>query len=170
MQDIVRETGLSKGAFYHYYTGKDKVFEEVVRYFFEQCLLADYRLYPNDSLKKFYTAYIERVRRNISDQLEGSPEKSPFVMVIEALRRIPNLREIQEKQYAEELNYWKNAVKNAKKSGEIATELSDEAVARLFVNLADGILFRQTLSTNSHEDSVREMKKMYDSLFNLLVS
>ena len=169
MQEIVRETGLSKGAFYHYFTGKDKVFEEVVRYFFEHCMLADYRLYPTDSLKGFYTAYIERVRRNMSEHIEDSPEKSPFVMVIEALRRIPNLREIQEKQHVEELGYWKTAVKNAKKSGEIRTKLSDDTVARMFVNLADGILLQQTLSSKSFEDTLRELKKTYDSLFGLLV-
>lgn len=169
MQEIVRETGLSKGAFYHYFTGKDKVFEEVVRYFFEHCMLADYRLYPTDSLKGFYTAYIDRVRQNMSEHIENSPEKSPFVMVIEALRRLPNLREIQDKQYAEELRYWKTAVKNAKKSGEITTVLSDDIVAGMFVHLADGILLHQTLSSKSFEDTLRELKRTYDSLFRLLV-
>ena len=169
MQEIVRETGLSKGAFYHYFTGKDKVFEEVVRYFFEHCMLADYQQYPNGSLKRFYTAYIEQVHKNTLDQLEDSHESNPFVMVIEALRRLPNLREMQEKQYVEELRYWKVAVKNAKKSGEIATKLSDETVARMFINLADGILLHQTLSSQNFEDTVRELKRTFDHLFSLLV-
>ena len=30
MQEIVKETGLSKGAFYHYFTGKDELFLEVL--------------------------------------------------------------------------------------------------------------------------------------------
>ena len=169
MQEIVRETGLSKGAFYHYFTGKDKVFEKVVRFFFEHCMLADYQQYPNDSLKRFYTAYIEQVRKNTLDQLEDGHERNPFIMVIEALRRLPKLREIQEKQYAEELGYWKIAVKNAKKSGEIATKLSDETVARMFINLADGILLHQTLSSQNFEDTVRELKRTFDHLFSLLV-
>ncbi|MDR1269796.1 MAG: TetR/AcrR family transcriptional regulator [Planctomycetaceae bacterium] len=170
MQEIVKETGLSKGAFYHYFTGKDKVFEEVVRYFYEYCLLADYRLYPTDSLKAFYNAYLDKVRRNMAGQIENAPEKSPFVMIIEALRRLPNLREIQEKEHAEELGYWKIAVKNAKKSREITTELSDETIARMFISLADGVLLHQTLSSQNFEDTVRELKKLYGSLFSLLES
>ena len=169
MQEIVRETGLSKGAFYHYFTGKEKLFEEVVRYFFEQSMMADYRLYPNDSLKGFYSAYLEQIRRNIANHPDA-PESNPFVFAVEAMRRLPNLREILANQRKTEISFWKTAIKNAKSSGEIATALSDADVANMFINLVDGILLHHALSQGDSEDTIHELKKTYDHLFTLLVS
>ncbi len=34
MKEIVEETGLSKGAFYHYFESKEKLFYEIIDYFF----------------------------------------------------------------------------------------------------------------------------------------
>jgi len=170
MREIVRETGLSKGAFYHYFTSKEDVFEEVVRYFYEHLVLADYQLYPNDSLKSFYSAYINRLSQNTANRPNESPETNPFVFVVEAMRRLPNLREIQQKQQSGELKFWIAAVKNAKASGEIKTKLSDTAIAKMFININDGVLLHYTLSQGNTEEMVRELRKTYDNLYSLLES
>ncbi|KAA6311468.1 HTH-type transcriptional repressor KstR2, partial [termite gut metagenome] len=40
LRDIVNEVGLTKGAFYHYYTSKEQVFEEAVKYFYNHVMIA----------------------------------------------------------------------------------------------------------------------------------
>jgi AcrR family transcriptional regulator len=36
MQDIVQVSGMSKGAFYHYFNSKEAVFKEIVQHFFQE--------------------------------------------------------------------------------------------------------------------------------------
>jgi AcrR family transcriptional regulator len=166
MQEIVQETGLSKGAFYHYFDSKEKVFEEVVKYFFENQMINDYQSYPNNSLKDFYTAYISQFQQNI----QNDGETNPIVLMIDAIKRLPNVRDLHNKLSSDELLFWKSAVKNAKMNGEITTNLPNIAVARMFIAIGDGILLRCTLEPNNTEELIKEMKKTFNHLYSLIVS
>jgi AcrR family transcriptional regulator len=169
LQEIVNETGLSKGAFYHYFNSKEKIFEEVVEYFYEDRINADYYSYPNNSLKKFYLAVIDRTRENVAQIDEQRDNSNLVVFVTEASKRLPHFAELQKKHHANELTCWKNAVKNAKTNGEIHSKLSDTDIAQMFICLSDGILLEYSLSQDSPKKSVQELKKLFDNLFALLV-
>src|SRR4051812_15955893 len=54
MKQIVEETGMSKGAFYHYFNSKEQVFEEVIQHFFMDMMSLDFDKVPFHSLKQFY--------------------------------------------------------------------------------------------------------------------
>src|SRR5580658_5656123 len=53
MKEIVDRTGLSKGAFYHYFSSKEQVFKEVINHFFADFFMEDFDLYSHDSLDQF---------------------------------------------------------------------------------------------------------------------
>jgi TetR/AcrR family transcriptional repressor of nem operon len=54
MKEIVNKTGLSKGAFYHYFESKEKLFYEVINNFFASVLNVDFNEYSKESLYQFY--------------------------------------------------------------------------------------------------------------------
>jgi TetR/AcrR family transcriptional repressor of nem operon len=54
MKEIVNKTGLSKGAFYHYFESKEKLFYEVINNFFATVLNVDFNEYSKESLYQFY--------------------------------------------------------------------------------------------------------------------
>ncbi|MCD8260962.1 MAG: TetR/AcrR family transcriptional regulator, partial [Bacteroides sp.] len=80
MQDIVKSTGLSKGAFYHYFKSKETVFEEVIRYFYDHIMITDYNDFPTTSLKEFYQTYIRKLHTPTSlDDLDSEANLLVFI-------------------------------------------------------------------------------------------
>ena len=76
MKEIVDKTGLSKGAFYHYFSSKEQLFKEIVLMFFGMGNM-NYETFPNDSLKGFIDEYIRRTEQSfqqINEMMGGGPE------------------------------------------------------------------------------------------------
>ena len=57
MKEIVEKTGMSKGAFYHYFVSKEQLFKEIIDKVFSS-LFVDYSKLNKDSLYQFYHEYI----------------------------------------------------------------------------------------------------------------
>ena len=100
MKEIVAKTGLSKGAFYHYFESKEKVFEEVVRYYFAAVLAGKpMENYKSLSLKSFMKASIEESflsldhieKMNSNSELPGG--LNHYFIIFDAVSQIPSFRE-----------------------------------------------------------------------------
>jgi len=168
MKEIVDRTGLSKGAFYHYFESKDAVFVEVVKYFYNDIMITDYSDFPHTSLKDFYNAYIAKLHDSSDAEDDATKDDTNlFMFISEAARKIPNFSEIHINQRKIELDSWSDAVKRAKLSNEIQSGLSDQDIAKMFIYLSDGVSL--TAITNKHnEDTLSDLRKSWDSLYYLL--
>lgn len=171
MKDIVEETGLSKGAFYHYFNSKEEVFEEVVNKYFMKLIDIDYDRFPHDSLCSFYNGFFKFLDDYIK-QIESSGasmEQSVnfYFLIFEALRIIPEFRKRIDELHRKELNAWKNVIRTAREKGEIKTSLNDEAVAKLFIYGNDGAGIRLILH-NDLEEMKSELSSVYNGLYSLL--
>ena len=62
MKEIVERTGLSKGAFYHYFASKERLFTEVMDTFIFQGVVVDYNALNRNSLYEFYHDYIYKLK------------------------------------------------------------------------------------------------------------
>jgi TetR/AcrR family transcriptional repressor of nem operon len=82
MKEIVAETGMSKGAFYHYFSSKEQVFEEVIRFFYGGVMAVDYPSFPKDSLYQFYHSYLDHMDKQMREEkfLSDKNGKSEFNM------------------------------------------------------------------------------------------
>jgi len=169
MKEIVSHTGLSKGAFYHYFESKDAVFVEVVKYFYNDILITDYSNFPHSSLKDFYNAYIDHLQKP-SDVMDNPDRKETnlYVFISEAARRIPTFSEIHTAQRNKEIDAWTNAVARARENKEIHSSLSDREIAKMFIYLSDGISLT-ALVENPNEQTLAELQNAWDSLYGLLI-
>ena len=61
MKEIVEKTGLSKGAFYHYFKSKEQLFFEVNDYFLTILAEVHYKQFSQSSLRQFYKDYLDRI-------------------------------------------------------------------------------------------------------------
>lgn len=167
MKDIVAATGLSKGAFYHYFDSKENVFEAVVRLVYEQQMFLDFGDLPNDSLKNFYTGYIESVGQ-IHDQFMNLGDELNFLgFVLDAAKLVPDFPVIYKNSKQIERKYWQTAVKNGRERNEITASLPDEAIADLFIHLQSGIIFDKASKyyrdyTNFLTDLTQTLDNFYD--------
>ena len=171
MKEIVEKTGLSKGAFYHYFDSKEVLFKKIVELFLSMGT-PQYDTFSKESLQEFYHDYantLDRSFRELEKMTEGKTEKGApfnFVMIMfDAFNRFPEFRERELELFRSDLRVWKNAVSAARKRGEIHSGESDENVARLFLYCTDGVFLRFI-----NNDGNKSYKNQIVAAFNTIYS
>lgn len=168
MKDIVEETGLSKGAFYHYFESKEALFLETLNYIFDVFRIP-YDTFSKSVLREFYTAYLEYMTLQYSQfykRMVGSEtaEMNYLVVMFDAVRMTPTVRELMQKSFRDEFSAWVTVVAAARKSGEIKSVMTDDQIAKLFINTNDGIGAKLLLEGKMKKFSA-ELKELWDGLY-----
>lgn len=169
LNSIVAQTGLSKGAFYHYFASKEEVFKAVVRYFYESQMFINFTEMPNDTLKAFYAAYIDNFHRLHEEYKEIYQTLNVSGFIMTASLKLPDFIEIQERSNRRELAYWQQAVTNGRKRAEINADLPDEIIATLFVSICKGILLNKgSCSYKNHDEFIAALTTHLTALYRLV--
>lgn len=173
MKDIVEKTGLSKGAFYHYFKGKEELFKEIANMVFSIGTV-DYDNFGQKSLFEFYNEYLENVSisfQRIAD-LFGKPKEENlsfniFLIIFEAISRFPEFLTLELELYNRELKAWEKTISSARFSGEIKSQSSDRQIAELFLYCNDGVFIRfiNNEKSISYEEDLRSA---FNTIYNNL--
>ena len=174
MKEIVEKTGLSKGAFYHYFSSKEQVFEEVINHFYTELLSTDFNQISAGSLQDFYTGLIKQRNQKdaasklilVSNNLENDSAfaSNHYFLIFDAIRMLPHFNALRIKQKEEEKKAWLKMIQAAKKSGEITTRMPDDKLAKLFIYSGKGIGLESVMG-GSFDHSRKEIKELWDSLY-----
>jgi TetR/AcrR family transcriptional repressor of nem operon len=170
MSELVKESGLSKGAFYHYFSSKEQLFEEVINHFYGSLMQVDYSGYAHDTLQAFYHDYLAGIKQRLDRHpaiAEGTLQVNQYQLLFDALKRLPAFREMRVRRQGLELAEWTAMVRQARAAGEIRTSLSDTQVAKLFVYLSDGVAVRLLLQ-NQTDELLLEMSSAFAALYQQL--
>ncbi len=174
MKEIVEKTGLSKGAFYHYFESKEKLFFEVINNFFSSVLNVDFNEYSKESLHQFYkdcTNKFDTLKIEFHGEKEDTGESffnmNFFFLIFDALKLFPGFRKKMEDYHEREINAWIDVIKHAKKTGEIKSSMSDKHIAMIFIHTADGISMNLVLGGNI-ENLKKEIKSLWDKFYESL--
>lgn len=176
IKEIVCNTGVSKGAFYHYFESKEALFEEVCKHFYLDVFTQNYENYSRDSLCAFYHDVLVGAKQtftSLKEICDGEHTKmdiNHFQLIFEAMHILPNFKEASNRQEEEEFSCWKEVIKRAKKTGEINSSVQENEVAKMFVYLGDGYGMHQILRDDGklNIDSVEGLELIFDQLYNLL--
>jgi TetR/AcrR family transcriptional repressor of nem operon len=170
MSELVKESGLSKGAFYHYFSSKEQLFEEVINHFYGSLMQVDYSGYAHDTLQAFYHDYLAGTKQRLDRYpalAERTLQVNQYQLVFDALKRLPAFREMRVRRQGLELAEWTAMVRHARTTGEIHTNLSDTQVAKLFMYLSDGVAVRLLLQ-NQADELLLEMSSAFAALYQQL--
>jgi TetR/AcrR family transcriptional regulator, transcriptional repressor for nem operon len=154
MKEIVAATGLSKGAFYHYFESKEQLFIEIIEVFFFSKAESTYKDIKFDSLAGFIKQYCERIKSFIdwfNSEFGGSnPElqMNYYMLMFEGLQRYPGFMERITEMHRVEREVWIKMVHDARENGEIKSKMTDEQIAQLILYSGDGIGMHTTLESN----------------------
>ena len=156
MSELVKASGLSKGAFYHYFDSKEQLFAEVINHYYASLLRDDFSQYSHESLAAFYCDYLADAAQRLNHhaaELGGDHvlRANHYLLLFDALKRLPTFQALREHHKALELAEWSAVVQQARTTGEITTTLSDAQVAKLFIYLADGIAVNFVLHSQTDE-------------------
>jgi TetR/AcrR family transcriptional repressor of nem operon len=147
MKEIVEKTGLSKGAFYHYFDSKEQLFLEILDFFFKDLMQGNFSNYSHESLWQFCQDYLDDILKKMQLSVLETDEMNAnfFLLIFDAIKIIPGFRKLIYKQQEEEYHSWLKIVKIARKKGEINPEMTDEQVAKFFIYSNDGVGIRLML-------------------------
>ena len=174
MKEIVKKTGLSKGAFYHYFESKEKLFLEIINNFFSSVINVDFNDYSKESLYWFYTDCNDKIDTLSFDFHEDKEEAEKsffnmnfFFLIFDAMKLFPEFRKKMEDYHEREIKAWMEVIRHAKKTGEIKSSLSDKHIAMIFIHTADGISLDLMLG-GSIENLKKEIKSLWDKFYKSL--
>ena len=172
MKELVDKTGMSKGAFYHYFKSKEQVFLESLE-FFVKALERKYNSYSKDSLKQFYNDYLDEtvsLSRGYFLKFENEFSESQFTinhfsLIFDALKLFPDYRKRIEELFNNELANWIKIIKVARSKGEIKTSISDKKLGEMFMYLSDGIGYNMIMRGADLENMIKPIKDQWDELY-----
>jgi TetR/AcrR family transcriptional regulator, transcriptional repressor for nem operon len=171
MKEIVKKTGLSKGAFYHYFNAKEELFREIAFMFFSIGSV-DYSGFSTSSLRAFYNDYIEFLNQSLlelNNLVPGSSVQTGtfniFLIMFHAISRFPEFLKMELDIHERDLKAWEEAIARARKQMEIKSVSSDEDLANLFLYCTDGVFIR-FLNDNKQGSYKEYLVKAYDAIYN----
>ena len=145
MNEIVIATGLSKGAFYHYFQSKEQLFVEVINAFFFDQLMIDHRKLSTNSLRDFYHDYAQQLKKTavvFKEYVNYNDTKvniNYLTMMFDALALFPGFRDKLKEARLNELAAWTAVITKSRGSGEFSSPMSDEQIAKMFIYSNGGI-------------------------------
>jgi AcrR family transcriptional regulator len=166
LKEIVEKTGLSKGAFYHYFTSKEQLFLELVNDVFSSVLDVPYDQFSKESLYHFYIDYINYYAEKLKLQKgEGSAPSFNYIsLIFDAIKLFPDFQVRLQKSKEVQLSSWKNIIQTAREKGEIYSPMSDEQIANMFINSSSGVEMQSIFRGNS-EDIGKTLLSLWDSFY-----
>lgn len=179
LSEIVKATGMSKGAFYHYFDSKQSLFEEVVDFYFGDVLNIQFSTYNQDSLKGFYEDFLQHnfykigVFEKVNQAKEETRNLNQYFLLFDAITQFPKFRKKFNEHNKQELQVWESVIANAKKTGEIKSNVSNVNIARMFMFMGDGNAIHSIFinrKTSEGEKFIGDLKALWDELYELLKS
>ena len=174
MKEIVGKTGLSKGAFYHYFESKEQLFYEIIDFFFTSIMEYDFTTVPQDSLHSFYHTIAQQtnsVRKlfPLNDDGEGEDfiTLNFFALIFDAFKLFPEFKTKMEAYHQKERDAWTNAIRIARASGEINSPLTDLQIAQIFLFTSDGLTMNLTMEDNT-KDLDKKLASLWDNFYETL--
>jgi len=173
LREIVDEVGLTKGAFYHYFKGKEQLFTEVVDHFFLGISDTIYEQLPKTHLKTFMTKYVEKLVEQIHHISKDALKKgntislSYYYLAFDALRILPDFDTKIHEVFHREERAWMEVIDHAKASGEIVSLIDTRHLAILFISAIDGLGMHLILENRLNQLS-KELISVWTSLYKLI--
>jgi AcrR family transcriptional regulator len=171
MKELVRETGLSKGAFYHYFESKEQLFSEMIQKFMTSMMDINFDRFSRKSLYEFYHDYLDDQNamtnafiRQVSKNSGDSGNFNYFTLFFDAMKLIPGTIGKFKKMNESEIATWASVVSAAKKSGEIRTAMTDEQVGRFFHQTEQG-LSMQLILEERIQDWKKDVTELWDAFY-----
>ncbi|MCK5028032.1 MAG: TetR/AcrR family transcriptional regulator [Bacteroidales bacterium] len=173
MSMLVKATGLSKGAFYHYFENKEQLFIETLDNLFFSIAPFNEEMIINPKVSFFdymqmYIDNVKKMAQMITNYLGNEASGMGYYrLMLDVANYAPEFHKKIEKSNDNELAFWKRIVENGVKSGELREDLDQELIANQFQWIQDGIALNSIFS-GSLEPMFKNLEKVFSQLYSLI--
>jgi AcrR family transcriptional regulator len=172
MSQLVEVTGLSKGAFYHHFKGKQELFEATVEMFFD--LIHNNMLGEPDrdiSFRDFFfemmTRYDERMVELIDRTGCRELGHNNYRFIFNAVEYYPGFMQKVTRMHEAEHGMWRAVIEKAKERGELRPDVNARLAARHISVMLDGI-GAQTLFVGRPDLMGDWIEELFEQFYGLL--
>lgn len=172
LSELEKETGLTKGAFYHYFKKKEELYIEVIDRFY-----LSNKAPHNDEIEKqgSLLSYINLQLTHfdfVSSRLKeitgvDCPDPSAVSLIIEAKEYYPGFKEKLREIDNDIFTKWERVIARARENKEIEGVIEPDILAENFITVGFSI-FRYILSSRSSEYAISMIKLQYMQLYKLI--
>jgi AcrR family transcriptional regulator len=170
LKDIIHKTGLSNGAFYHYFKSKEQLHKEVIETYLFRMARRIYGYRPQNSLWDFIQDALksaEAIHKEIDDFLLNGNGYNYLIFMFEAIRNFSEMREEINKIHKMEFATWVEIIEIAKAKGEIRDDHPAELLARMFIYVPDGSYLEFMLDGNIAKYTLSH-RRLWEGLYNMV--
>lgn len=172
MSELVKESGLSKGAFYHYFNSKEELYNHSMEMFMDHYLnnfSLEYKqhLSLRENLKTLYSEFSPITEQLNTSTQEAAETLSNYLIFLQGLMRKEEFRkkmEIYNRNFTLEFSEW---IKSAQQRGEIRQELNPVLLAKHLTSLMKGIGILHAFVDQS-EPIATTFNNIIDQFFDLI--
>jgi len=173
MSMLVKATGLSKGAFYHYFENKEQLFVETLDNLFFSISPFNNEMIINPEVSFFdymqmYVDNVKKMAKMISTYVgEKSSGMGYYRLMLDVANYAPDFHKKIDDSNKYELAFWRKIVENGIKRGEVNENLDVEILANHFQWLQDGVALNSIFSGNP-EGLYSNLDKAFSQLYKLI--
>lgn len=144
MKDLVKASGLSKGAFYHYFSSKEELYQHTMEQFLSHYLDSfqleyDHKVTLKSNLKALFNRFTPMTEQMNTSSEEAAEGMSNYLIFLQALMRKAEFRKKMEeynKNFYLEFSKW---IEIAQNKGEIKRDLEPLTLAKHLTALMKGL-------------------------------
>ncbi len=169
MSELVKASGLSKGAFYHYFSSKEALYKEafekyLISYFENFKLDYDAGISLRDNLKKIAHNY-SQLTEEFSQEIDNkNPRLNVYLLYIQTALNSPEFKDKLQEYYLFFHQEFDNWFQKAQMEGEIKPEPDPHFLAKQMIATMEGLFILDAFSV-SHEPLEKNFIKIIDQFF-----
>jgi AcrR family transcriptional regulator len=165
LQDIIERSGLSKGAIYHYVSGKDELFALVLKSKMQKMSLG-FDSVVEKAPEKDAVLPIRFISEGMAAQTEGNDVTSKIFTYLLGQIDNPKVESILSEIYGFSLNTAKSWIEIGQQAGAIPAEIDAEKMASLFMVFTYGLRVQNIISKDT--GSQVQIEDIFKLLFRAL--
>lgn len=147
MNDIMKQSNLSKGAIFHYVKSKDEIFAWVLQEQLDKT--NDEFFYEVNLGKKNFEGPLDRVIKNLSIS-ENQILTNQVLLYLLGKENEPAVIKVLQKYYDHAFQNTKQWIESGQKHKVIKSSIDSREIAELFILLVFGYRMRQSMSAKKH--------------------
>jgi len=173
MKDLVKASGLSKGAFYHYFKSKEELYDQALETYLTGFLENmkpehDVNLSVREMLKTMFSQFASLAENMEKTGKEGEGGSlSAYMLFIQSAIQRPRIREIAKQFghiYFSQFNLF---IKAAQEKGEIRKDLNPEVLTLHIASVMEGLVLIYSFGIEM-ESLNTSFNQVIDQLFDLI--